>query len=113
MVSFPVVTELLEALSCRVWIARLGLPLTNMQEHHCRRQVGGWRRNGRVRFAHTGPFHVLVEGRPLRPRKAEVEYLVDRVEKEIARSRGTLPEAAIAEYEKALEAYGWIAKSAR
>ena len=37
------------------------------------------RPDGRVRFAHSGPFHVDVAGRPLRPRRAEVEYLVHRV----------------------------------
>src|SRR5262249_53515956 len=36
------------------------------------------RPDGRVRFAHSGPFHVGVPGRPLRPRKSEVEYLVRR-----------------------------------
>jgi hypothetical protein len=59
----------------------------------------------RVRFAHTAPWHIEVEGKPLRPRREEVDYLVHRVEQEIARHQGVLPEAALAEYREALEAY--------
>lgn len=71
------------------------------------------RPDGRVRFAHSAPFHVDVAGRPLRPRKAEVAYLIGRVEAQIERSKGLLPEAAIAEYRRALEIYHRIAETAR
>lgn len=60
---------------------------------------------GRVRFAHTGPFHVEIPDVPLRPRREEVEFLVRRVRDEIERSRGVLPSAAIEEYQRALSAY--------
>jgi hypothetical protein len=60
---------------------------------------------GRVRFAHTGPFHVESPKAPLRPRREEVEFLVRRVRDEIERSKGVLPPAAIDEYQRALEAY--------
>src|SRR6185369_9770425 len=41
---------------------------------------------GRFRFAHTAPWFVEVEGRPLRPRREEAEFLVNQVEAEITRS---------------------------
>lgn len=67
----------------------------------------------RLRFAHTGPFHVDVPGNPLRPRRAEEEYLVRRVEEQIARSAGVLPAAALNEYREALRAYRAIGETAR
>jgi hypothetical protein len=71
------------------------------------------RPDGRERFAHSAPFHVEVPGRPLRPRRVEVEYLIRRVENEIARSEGVLPPEAIAEYRGALEAYRALLPGAR
>ena len=71
------------------------------------------RPDGRVRFAHTAPFHFDVEGKPLRPRRAEAEFLVRRVEAEIARSRELLPPEALKEYEQALEAYRRALERAR
>jgi hypothetical protein len=68
---------------------------------------------GRVRFAHTAPFHVQVAGRPLRPLRREVEYLIERVSTEIERNRGVMTGEAIGEYRQALAAYQEIAKSAR
>ena len=73
----------------------------------------GRRPDGRVRFAHTAPFHFEVEGKPLRPRRAEAEFLVRRVEAEIARSRDLLPFEALREYEQALEAYRRALERAR
>ncbi|MFO0909993.1 MAG: CehA/McbA family metallohydrolase [Isosphaeraceae bacterium] len=52
------------------------------------------RDDGRVRFVHSGPFHVDVKDRPIRPRRVEVEYLILRVEQQIERSRSVLPPAA-------------------
>jgi hypothetical protein len=69
--------------------------------------------NARVRFAHTAPWHIEVPGKPLRPRKAEVEYLVKRVEEQLHRSAGVLPEAALAEYRQGLRVYQELAKGAR
>ena len=60
---------------------------------------------GRLRFAHSAPFHITVAGRPLRPRREEVDYLVSRVQSELARHRGVLPDSAIAEYERAAKVY--------
>jgi hypothetical protein len=59
----------------------------------------------RVRFAHTAPIHVEVAGKPLRPRRVEVEFLVQRVEDEIARNAELLSDAAMDEYREALKFY--------
>ncbi len=67
----------------------------------------------RVRFAHTGPFHIEVAGAPLQPRRVEVEYLMARVQREIDRSEDVLPPQAIEEYRQALREYRDIAATAR
>jgi hypothetical protein len=87
----------------------LGLNGTSWVALRCFEQ----RADKRVRFAHTAPFHVEVPGRPLRPRKAEVEYLIKRVETQIKRSAALLPAPALDEYREALEAYRRIAATAR
>jgi hypothetical protein len=60
---------------------------------------------GRVRFAHTAPWRVDVAGKPQRPSRSEVEYLVGRMRDEIARGRDVLPAEAMEEYERALAEY--------
>ncbi len=71
------------------------------------------RPGGRVRFAHTGPSYIEVAGRPLRPRREEVEFLVRRVKDQIARSEPLLPPAALDEYRRALAIYERLARDAR
>jgi hypothetical protein len=71
------------------------------------------RADKRVRFAHSAPFHVDVPGKPLRPRRAEIEFLVRRVEEQLARSANVLPAAALDEYRQALRVYREIARNAR
>jgi hypothetical protein len=71
------------------------------------------RADKRVRLAPTGPCHVEVAGKPLRPRREEVEYLIKRVEDQITRSADVLPKAALDEYREALRVYREIAKTAR
>ena len=71
------------------------------------------RADKRVRFAHTGPVHISVPGLPLRPRKEEIAFLIQRVKDEIARSEGVLPPVALAEYRQALHTYEGIAQSAK
>jgi len=71
------------------------------------------RMDGRIRFAHTGPFHVKVKGKPLQPRKAEIDFLIKRMQKQIERNKGVLPEEALKEYRQALKIYQKIAKSAK
>ncbi len=63
------------------------------------------RPDGRVRFAHTAPWHVEVAGHPLRPRQEEVEYLAGRMREEIDRNRNVLSTAELEEYREALRAY--------
>jgi hypothetical protein len=63
------------------------------------------RDSGRIRFAHTAPSFFTVPNEPLRPRKEQVDFLADRVQKEIERSSGILPVEAIAEYQEALKTY--------
>jgi hypothetical protein len=67
----------------------------------------------RVRFAHSGPFYINVKGKPLRPRKAEINFLINRSEQQIARNKGVLPEEAVEEYRRALRIYKQIAESAK
>jgi hypothetical protein len=69
--------------------------------------------NGRERFAHTAPVFIDVPGKPLRPRKAEIEYLISRVEGEIERNKDVLSPDALAEFREALAKYQEIAKTAR
>jgi len=66
---------------------------------------------GRFRFAQTAPWYLEVPGRPLRPRRAEADWLVSRVKEEIARSRGIAPESLINDYGRALAVYEQIAKT--
>lgn len=63
------------------------------------------RADARVRYAHTAPWHVSIAGRAIKPRAEERDYLVKRVQIELARSRDILPPEAIREYEEALGYY--------
>jgi hypothetical protein len=69
--------------------------------------------DGRERFAHSAPIFIDVKDKPLRPRKAEVEYLISRVQGEIDRNKGVLSDEALAEFQEALAKYQEIAKRAQ
>ena len=71
------------------------------------------RPGGRIRFAHTAPWHFNVAGQPLRPRRTEADWLVARVKDEIARSRGVVTADLLAHYERALTFYQAVAAQAR
>jgi hypothetical protein len=71
------------------------------------------RADKRARFAHTAPFYIEVPGKPLRPRRAEIDFLVRRIESELARNAEVLPPPALEEYREALRVYQEIAQSAR
>ena len=71
------------------------------------------REGGRMRFAHSAPTFFDLPGVPLRPRKEEIGFLVQRVREEIERSASVLSPEALAEYRKALAAYEEIARTAR
>jgi hypothetical protein len=68
--------------------------------------------DGRRRFAHTAPWHIEVDGEPIRPRKEEIDFLIRRVTDEIKRNEGVLKEDALEEFREALGVYQKIAKRA-
>jgi len=69
------------------------------------------RPDGRLRFAHTGQWTVNVPGKPLRPSPEEKEYLIERVQAEIHRSKGIVSAEALAEYKAALSHFQNLATS--
>jgi len=71
------------------------------------------RPGGRIRFAHTAPWHFPVVGSSVRPRRVEADWLVSRVKEEIARSQGIAPAELIEDYQRALKIYEQIALTAR
>jgi hypothetical protein len=77
-----------------------------------RRERDGEGAGDRTFYAHTAPVHIEIDG-PVRPRRREINYLLERMDQEIARNRGVLADAEVAEYEQALAIYREIAKRAR
>lgn len=61
--------------------------------------------DGRVRFAHTAPWHLEFDGQKVLPKPVEIEYLVKWMEREVERNRGVLAEDGLAEFIQALEIY--------
>jgi len=57
-------------------------------------------------------IHAEVAGKALRPRAAEIDFLIRRVEDQIARSEDVLPAAAMEEYREALRIYQDVKKAA-
>ena len=56
---------------------------------------------GGIPFAHTGPWHVEVAGKPMLPKHREVEYFLQRVEEEIERNRTILTSDQMSDYYRA------------
>ena len=52
-------------------------------------------------------------GVPPRPRREEIEFLIERVRNEIERSKALLPPAGLEEYQEALRVYQELAQTAR
>lgn len=69
--------------------------------------------DGRVRFAHTAPWWVEIEGKPLRPRREQADWFVQRTEEEIARNTGVLSAEQLAEFHEALAAWKKIQATAK
>ncbi len=67
------------------------------------------RPGGRVRYAHTAPWHIEIAGKPLLAPAANRDFLVRRMRDELERSRALLPAEAVAEYEQALATYERVA----
>ena len=95
------------------WEARFRQPLQFDDTSWVALRCWEKRSNGRERFAHSAPRWFDVPGMPLRPRRAEAEFLVRRVREQIERSTGTLPTEAIAEYQKALVIYEALLRDAK
>lgn len=68
---------------------------------------------GRLRFAHTAPWWVEIEGKPLRPKREQADWFVQRTEEEIARNTGVLSAEQLAEFHEALAAWKKIQATAR
>jgi hypothetical protein len=59
----------------------------------------------RIRFAHSAPVWIDVAGKPLRPRKEELDWLVKRCEDQLKRSAEVLPKEVLDEYREAVQFY--------
>jgi len=66
--------------------------------------------DGRRRFAHTAPWHVVVDDRPLVPRRAAAEYFAGQLERELERNRGVLFGEAFDEFVRAAAIYRELAE---
>lgn len=69
--------------------------------------------SNRFRFAHTAAAYYEVQGQPLRPRKVEVDYLIERVQAELKRHANTLSEESLNEHREALKYYEKLRSTAR
>lgn len=68
--------------------------------------------DGRQRFAHTAPWYFSHADEPIRPRRQQIDYLVEQVTREIERNREVLSDEALAEFQQALRIYQQIAERA-
>lgn len=71
------------------------------------------RADGRVRFAHTAPSWFDDASRPLRPRREQAAWLVERMQQEVEANTGILPPAAVDEFRRAKLIYERILETAR
>ncbi|MEZ6063861.1 MAG: CehA/McbA family metallohydrolase [Planctomycetaceae bacterium] len=69
--------------------------------------------NEKIRFAHTNPVFVDVADQPLKPRRRDAEFFVQRMDEELRRNEGILSREALAEFAKAREIYARILSTAR
>jgi hypothetical protein len=69
--------------------------------------------DGRIRFAHSSPVFFDVPGKPLRPRRDEVQFLIDSINDRLKRIEEVWPAAVRREYEQALAAFRELAQTAR
>ncbi|MGY8770534.1 MAG: CehA/McbA family metallohydrolase [Pirellulales bacterium] len=63
------------------------------------------RTDSKDRFAHTAPWYVEKDDRPVQVLLHEKNYLISRMQAEIDRSQGTVSPAAMEEYRQALKHY--------
>ena len=69
--------------------------------------------DAKVSFAHTNPVFVDVAKTPLVPRRRDAEFFVHRMNEEIARNIGVLPDDSLAEYRKAKAIYEAVLERAK
>lgn len=69
--------------------------------------------DGRRRFAHTAPWYCSVGGKPIVPRRDQVDYFVARMDEELRRNREILSPPALAEFEQARQVYRRLLHTAR
>ena len=69
--------------------------------------------DAKVSFAHTNPVFVDVPGSPLIPRRRDAEVFIKRMDEEIARNIGILPDESLAEYRKAKAIYEAVLEKAK
>ena len=69
--------------------------------------------NAKVCFAHTNPVFIDVANRPLIPRRRDAEFFVQRMNEEITRNTGILPDESLAEYRKAKAIYEAVLERAK
>ena len=69
--------------------------------------------NGNISFAHSAPFFFMKQNEPIRPRKVEAQYLLERVENEIRRHQQVLTPEQLEEYHAARKFYREQLKVAR
>ena len=67
----------------------------------------------KVSFAHTNPVFVDVSNTPLIPRRRDAEFFIKRMDEEIARNAGILPDESLAEYRKAKAIYEAVLERAK
>ena len=69
--------------------------------------------DAKVSFAHTNPVFVDVPNAPLIPRRRDAEFFVKRMDEEIVRNTGILPDESLEEYRKAKAIYEAVLERAR
>jgi hypothetical protein len=94
-----------EQLSSGVWktalLQRVELTASGWLAVRCFEQIPG----EKVSFAHSNPIFVDNAQKPVLANRREVEYLVQRMDEELARNAGVLSEEALAEFRRAREIY--------
>ena len=69
--------------------------------------------NAKVSFAHTNPVYIELANSPFIPRRRDAEFFIQRMNEEIARNTGILPEESLAEYQKAKVIYEAVLERAK
>jgi len=62
-----------------------------------------------LRFAHTAPIYFDDPTRPLLPDRQQIDWLIERVQSQINQLKEKVPDAVMAEYKQALQAYQSVA----